>query len=105
MAGIPPAGRLAGAFLRVGRDAFADEIVASFKAAGYDVRESDPFAGQAGVTAIPAGVSLDSRQGGRPQGLFGGLEEASGNVNVKPFAAFLAEQVKWPSEQASPGLR
>ncbi len=50
------AGRLAGAFRRVGRDAFADEIVAAFKAAGYDVRESDPFAGQAGVTAIPAGV-------------------------------------------------
>ncbi|MBZ9605842.1 Fic family protein [Phyllobacterium chamaecytisi] len=50
------AGRLAGAFRRVGRDAFADEIVVAFKAAGYDVRESDPFAGQAGVTVIPAGV-------------------------------------------------
>lgn len=36
--------------------AIADEIVACFKAAGYDVRESDPFAGQSGVTAIPAGV-------------------------------------------------
>ncbi|MER9889294.1 Fic family protein [Mesorhizobium sp. M0114] len=50
------AGRLAGAFRRVGRDSFADEIVAAFKAAGYDVRESDPFAGQIGVTTIAAGV-------------------------------------------------
>ncbi|WP_095085198.1 Fic family protein [Mesorhizobium sophorae] len=50
------AGRLAGAFRRVGRDAFADEIVATFKAAGYDVRESDPFAGRTGVTTIAAGV-------------------------------------------------
>ncbi|MEO4001993.1 hypothetical protein [Mesorhizobium sp. CAU 1732] len=50
------AGRLAGAFRRVGRAAFADEIVAAFKAAGYDVRESDPFARQSGVTTIAAGV-------------------------------------------------
>jgi hypothetical protein len=28
-----------------------------------------------------------------------GLEEASGNMNVKPFAAFLAERVKWSAEQ------
>ena len=49
------AGRLAGAFRRVGRDAFADEILAVFKAAGYDVRESDPFAGQTAVTTIAAG--------------------------------------------------
>lgn len=50
------AGRLAGAFRRLGRDAFADEITAAFKSAGYDMRESDPFAGQSGVTAIAAGV-------------------------------------------------
>ncbi|MGX5799622.1 Fic family protein [Bradyrhizobium sp. Arg314] len=50
------AGRLAGAFRRVGRGAFGDEILATFKAAGYGVRESDPFAGQTGVTAIAAGV-------------------------------------------------
>ncbi|WP_245262115.1 Fic family protein [Mesorhizobium sp. WSM3626] len=49
------AGRLAAAFRRVGRGAFADEILATFKAAGYDVRASDPFAGQTGVTAIAAG--------------------------------------------------
>ncbi|UVC15326.1 Fic family protein [Mesorhizobium onobrychidis] len=50
------AGRLAGAFRRVGRHAFADDILAAFQAAGYDVRETDPFAGQTGVTTIAAGV-------------------------------------------------
>lgn len=38
------AGRLAGAFRRVGRTEVADEILGAMKAAGYDVRESDPFA-------------------------------------------------------------
>ena len=37
------AGRLAGAFRRISRDDTADEILDSMKAAGYDVRESDPF--------------------------------------------------------------
>jgi hypothetical protein len=37
------AGRLAGAFRRVGRTDVADEIGAAMKAAGYNVRESDPF--------------------------------------------------------------
>ena len=37
------AGRLAGAFRRVGRTDTADEIVRVMKTAGYDVRESDPF--------------------------------------------------------------
>ena len=38
------AGRLAGAFRNVGRDRIADEIVKTMAAAGYDVRENDPFA-------------------------------------------------------------
>ena len=38
------AGRLAGAFRNIGRDRIADDIVKSMKAAGYDVREKDPFA-------------------------------------------------------------
>lgn len=38
------AGQLAGAFRRVGRAQMADEIVSSMKSAGYDVRETDPFA-------------------------------------------------------------
>lgn len=37
------AGRLAGAFRRVNQPEVADEILGTMKAAGYDVRESDPF--------------------------------------------------------------
>ena len=37
------AGRLAGAFRRLGHEAIANEIVSTMKAADYDVRESDPF--------------------------------------------------------------
>ena len=37
------AGRLAGAFRNLGRDRIADDIVATMRAASYDVRESDPF--------------------------------------------------------------
>jgi fido (protein-threonine AMPylation protein) len=37
------AGRLAGAFRRVGRADAADEIVKAMKGASYDVREADPF--------------------------------------------------------------
>ena len=44
------AGRLAGAFRNCGRGATADEIVAAMIAAGYAVRESDPFGEQPGMT-------------------------------------------------------
>lgn len=37
------AGRLAGAFRNAGRDRVADEISKTMSAAGYDVRETDPF--------------------------------------------------------------
>jgi len=37
------AGRLAGAFRNSGRDRIADEIVKTLSAAGYTVRETDPF--------------------------------------------------------------
>jgi hypothetical protein len=37
------AGRLAGAFRNAGRPAVADEIVKTMEAAGYTVRETDPF--------------------------------------------------------------
>jgi hypothetical protein len=37
------AGRLAGAFRNIGRDNIADDIVNTMKAAGYEVRENDPF--------------------------------------------------------------
>jgi hypothetical protein len=38
------AGRLAGAFRNIGRDRIADDIVKTMSAAGYVVRENDPFA-------------------------------------------------------------
>ncbi len=38
------AGRLAGAFRRIGRGDIAEEIIATMRAADYDARESDPFA-------------------------------------------------------------
>jgi len=38
------AGRLAAAFRRCGRAEVADDIVQTMRAAGYDVREADPFA-------------------------------------------------------------
>ena len=37
------AGRLAGAFRNIGRDRIADEIIKTMSAAGFDVRETDPF--------------------------------------------------------------
>jgi len=37
------AGRLAGAFRNIGRDQFADDIINTMRAAGYKVREEDPF--------------------------------------------------------------
>ena len=40
------AGRLAGAFRRIGRGDVAGEILSAMKAAGYDVRETDPFEAQ-----------------------------------------------------------
>jgi hypothetical protein len=40
------AGRIAGACRNIGRDREADEILAAMKAAGYDVRETDPFQGR-----------------------------------------------------------
>lgn len=37
------AGRIAGAFRNIGNDKFADEILRTMAAAGYTVKESDPF--------------------------------------------------------------
>jgi fido (protein-threonine AMPylation protein) len=51
------AGRLAGAFRRGGRSAFADEIVKTMKVAGYDVRESDPFEPRQDVQPIRPGIA------------------------------------------------
>jgi fido (protein-threonine AMPylation protein) len=47
------AGRLAGAFRHSSRSEIADEILATMKSAGYDVRETDPFASQKVLAALP----------------------------------------------------
>ncbi len=44
------AGRLAGAFRNIGQDRIADNIIKAMRAAGYDVRESDPFENETPVT-------------------------------------------------------
>ncbi len=50
------AGRLAGAFTRFGRSDVAKEIVKTMKAAGYDVRPSDPFSEQQKFRTLQTGV-------------------------------------------------
>ena len=47
------AGRLAGAFRNSGRDRIADDITKTMSAAGYDVRENDPFTDKPSF-ALPA---------------------------------------------------
>ena len=44
------AGRLAGAFRNIGRDRIADYILATMRAAGYTVRETDPFVTRSTIT-------------------------------------------------------
>jgi len=44
------AGRLAGAIRNIGRERMANEIVETMRAAGYSVREADPFESDSGVT-------------------------------------------------------
>ncbi|MHB0953208.1 MAG: Fic family protein [Allorhizobium sp.] len=51
------AGRLAGAFRRVGKDAFADDIVKTMKGAMYAVRETDPFDRNQQVSTVAIGGS------------------------------------------------
>lgn len=51
------AGRLAGAFRRVNRPEAADEILSTMKAAGYDVRESDPFTPEQTFGTLHRGAS------------------------------------------------
>ncbi|CCV05890.1 hypothetical protein MESS2_1700017 [Mesorhizobium metallidurans STM 2683] len=77
--------RFAGAFHRVGRDAFADDILVNyFQTTGN--RGGYPW----------TVVRVDDR---KPY--LAGLEEASGNMNLKRFAAFLAERVRWSMGKAA----
>ena len=54
------AGRLAGAFRNIGREDFADAIMGTMRGAGYDTRETDPFACAAPVEAPPSKPSIPS---------------------------------------------
>jgi hypothetical protein len=51
------AGRLAGAFRNAGRARFADEIVKTMEAAGYTVRETDPFEDRPAIVRATREVS------------------------------------------------
>ncbi len=69
------AGRLAGALRRIGRAAFAEEIIVTMRAAGHQVTETDPFAetpwiGQRVVAAGEAPIS------GRLHGLWARTRDA-----------------------------
>ncbi len=50
------AGRLAGAFRNIGRERIADDITNTMRAAGYDVRETNPFTAEQHVSILPAGT-------------------------------------------------
>jgi len=43
------AGRIAGAFRNIGRNAIADNIIEAMKAAGYSITENDPFEEKAAI--------------------------------------------------------
>ena len=51
------AGRLVGAFRRIGRSDVANEILNTMKHVGYDVRETDPFAPQQPIGVLSRGES------------------------------------------------
>jgi len=51
------AGRLAGALRRIGRPEVAGEILTTMKTAGYDVRETDPFADRQALVPVPAAAA------------------------------------------------
>jgi hypothetical protein len=53
------AGRVAGAFRNVGRDRVADDITKTMSAAGYDVREKDPFTDKPARTTECKGTYLN----------------------------------------------
>jgi hypothetical protein len=68
------AGRLAGALRHAGRLEQADEILSVMKAAGYDVRESDPFENEQSTFAIR--LSTESPIVGRLQAMWAASRDA-----------------------------
>lgn len=51
------AGQIVGAFRRIGRPQVAGEILKTMKSAGYDVRETDPFAPEQSVSVLAAATA------------------------------------------------
>ena len=71
------AGYLAAAFRRIGRPEIADEIVKTMKSAGYDVRESDPFAPEQTFGALrPATAPIVGRLQAMWESMRGSVIEA-----------------------------
>jgi hypothetical protein len=66
------AGRLAGAFRNIGRDPIADNIIASMRAAGFTVNETDPFNDKPPIS-FPAGGT--SPYGSRLRMMWEGMRE------------------------------
>jgi hypothetical protein len=76
------AGRLSAALRRVGKAEQADEILSAMKAAGYDVRESDPFETAQRVFAICG--TRDAPIVGRLQAIWSASRSAVIEVFPKP---------------------
>jgi fido (protein-threonine AMPylation protein) len=89
------AGHLAGAFRRIGRPEITDEIVSAMKAAGYDVRESDPFAikhffGVLPRTAAPIVGRMQAMWESMREGVIASFPEAPGlPKNKKAYLSFV----------------
>ena len=83
------AGRLAGAFSRIKREDVANEIINTMKAAGHNVRISDPFAPEQTFGTLQIGGSPIV---GRLQGLWASLREPV--IAAFPRAPGLPEDTK-----------
>jgi fido (protein-threonine AMPylation protein) len=75
------AGRLAGAFQRIGRNGMADDITSTMKSAGYVIRESDPFVAGQSFVAMDVTVSPIA---GRLSALWQGARESVLDAFPKP---------------------
>ena len=75
------AGRLAGAFRRIGHPGIADEFLTTMRSAGYDVREKDPF-----VAQQTFGILSQSRApiAGRIEAIWHGMRDAIVEVFPTP---------------------
>ena len=86
------AGRLAGAFARVGRKDVADDIVKAMKAAGHDVRPTDPFAEQQTFGSLRRRRVADRR----PASVVLGHAPRRGHCRAFPQRAGTAEGYRRP---------